>query len=97
MAVELGSEFKHYKLVHKYTNEQLKSTKELILDIAKRFGFDARAGLPDVIRKQGIQKAFDIHVDAQVGRPGIWTHVNVLNSKSDCTPQQDLIDMLLSL
>lgn len=96
-AVELGSEFKGYKFYHKYTETQLKATKELILDIAKRHNIDPRAGLVEAIKMQGIKKAFDIQVNAQIGRPGIWTHVNVLATKFDCFPQEDFIEMLLSL
>lgn len=94
---ELPFLFKGYKFYHKYTAEQIQATKELILDIAHRYGIDPKKGLPSAIRTIGVEKAFDINVDAQVGRGGIFTHVNVLNSKFDCHPQQELIDMLLSL
>lgn len=95
--VELGVEFKGYKNYHRYTAAQIQATKELILDIAKRHNIDPRLGLAAAIRLQGVKKAFDIQVDAQVGRPGIWTHVNVLATKFDCFPQEDFIEMLLSL
>lgn len=95
--VELSEDFKKYRVYHRYTNEQLQATKELIIDICTRHGIDPKAGLQHAIKTQGVTKAFGIQVDAQIGRPGIWTHVNVLDSKYDCFPQSEFIDMILSL
>lgn len=95
--VELASEFKKYKVYHRYTNEQLNATKELIKDICVRHNIDPRMGLQHAIKTEGVAKAFGIQVSAQIGRPGIWTHVNVIDSKYDCFPQSEFIDMILSL
>lgn len=95
--VDLGLRFKGFNVYHRYTNEQLQATKELILDICTRHQIDPHNGLYNAIKLQGIEKAFGPQVDAAIGRPGIWTHVNVLDSKYDCFPQTELIDMILSL
>jgi hypothetical protein len=42
--------------------------------------------------------AFDVVDTTLVGRtPGLWNHTNVRKDKFDMFPQQELIDMLLSL
>jgi hypothetical protein len=97
MSVVYTDPFKGYKVHHKYTEKQLNATKALILDIANRHNIDVRAGLQYAIKLQGVKKAFDLQVDAQIGRPGLWTHVNVLGTKFDCHPQPELVEMILSL
>ena len=49
------------------------------------------------IKKNGA-KAFEFNSDAYYGRiKGMWTHTNTRKDKTDMFPQQELIDMLLSL
>jgi hypothetical protein len=51
----------------------------------------------EVLKKDGI-KAFDFNENAYYGKiKGMWMHVNTMPSKTDLNPQQNLIDMLLSL
>ena len=69
----------------------------MILWTSERDGIDVRKGLPDLIRKIGVS-AFEFQDDAYYGRvKGLWTHTNTRKDKSDMFPQQELIDMLLSL
>ena len=55
------------------------------------------AGLISEIKKKGV-KGFEFNSDAYYGKiKGMWTHTNTRKDKSDMFPQQELIDMLLSL
>lgn len=90
--------FRGYTQWHRYSDAQLKSTEKLLEFIAERDNIDLRVGLVDWIRKHGPQKAFGFNEDAFNGKVrGLLTHTNVRRDKSDCFPQPELIDMLLSL
>jgi hypothetical protein len=95
--VELSKPFRGNKFWHRYSDKQIESLKELILYICKRDNIDPRKGLVELIHSKGAD-AFD-HYDpykVQMNR-GIWSHTNVRKDKVDMFPQQELIDMLLSL
>ena len=86
--------FSHY---HKYSNAQIRSLKKLLLRLANQHNIDIRKGLPDLIRKHGA-KAFHIMSPQMcINNPGIWSHTNVQSTKTDVSPQPELIDMLISL
>lgn len=94
----LDEAFKGYLTWHKYSDKQIKSTQLLIEHIAARDQIDVREGLPELIRKHGPVKAFGFNEDAYKGKiKGLLTHTNVRKDKSDCFPQPELVDMLLSL
>lgn len=94
---KLNESFKGYKNWHRYSDKQIKSLKELCLFIAERDNIDVREGLPNLIRDKGV-KAFEFNKDAYNGKiRGLLTHTNTNKGKFDCFPQQELIDMLLSL
>jgi len=96
--VELSEPFKGYKEWHRYSNKQIENLKKLILYIADRDNIDVRQGLPAVIKKYGVAKGFDFNEDAYYGKiKGLWTHTNTRKDKFDMFPQQELVDMLLSL
>src|SRR5690554_3544426 len=95
--IELESEFRGYNYFHRYSAEQLKSLRELLLKIANEHNIDVREGLPNLIRKEGF-KAFDmIGTKMCVDTPGVWSHANVNKWKLDVAPQEGLIEMLLEL
>jgi hypothetical protein len=53
--------------------------------------------LVELIKEKGAD-AFDVmDVAMCTNKHGMWSHTNVLKGKVDCSPQQNLIDMLLSL
>jgi len=94
----LDEAFKGYLTWHKYSDKQIKSTQLLIEYIAERDQIDVRKGLPELIRKHGPAKAFGFNEDIYNGKvKSLVTHTNVRKDKSDCFPQQELVDMLLSL
>ena len=89
--------FKGYDYWHKYSDAQIESLRLLILHIADRDNIDVRAGLPSLIKEHGA-KAFEWNADAYYGKvKGLWTHTNTKKGKFDMFPQQELLDMLISL
>lgn len=94
---ELNEPFRGYKYWHKYSDKQLYSLKRLIEYVGVRDNIDIRNGIVKWINKEGI-KAFDYHQDAYDGKVrGLITHANIRKDKFDLFPQQELIDMLLTL
>jgi hypothetical protein len=95
--VELNQPFRGYKSWHRYSDKQIEILKSLILHIAERDNIDIRKGLIEEIKKKGVL-GFEFNSDAYYGRvKGMWTHTNTRKDKFDMFPQQELIDMLLSL
>lgn len=95
--VELKQAFRGYKFWHRYSDKQIITLKQLILYIANRDSIDIRKGLISEIKVKGVE-AFEFNSDAYYGKiKGMWTHTNTRKDKVDMFPQQELIDMLLSL
>ena len=79
------------------TGKQITELKKLLLFIANRDNIDVRKGLPELIKEKGA-KAFDVcSVSMCRDNRGLWSHTNCRSTKVDMFPQQELIDMLLSL
>lgn len=95
--VKLSEPFRNFSLWHKYSDAQIKSLKNLLEFQAYKQNIDIRAGLPNLIRKIGT-KAFD-KTDIKMCKetPGLWSHTNVSKVKVDVAPQENMIEMLLSL
>lgn len=96
--VTLSKPFRGYTQYHRYSDNQIKSLKKLLLYIANRDSIDLHKGLYEWIKKQGAA-AFDFQSDAYYGRVrgGMVTHANIRKDKEDMFPQPELIDMILSL
>jgi len=95
--VTLSKEFRGHKTWHRYSDKQISVLKDWILFIANRDNIDVRKGLPELIKQRGAD-AFDFMDIRFVERnPGLWSHTSVRKDKVDMFPQQELIDMLLSL
>ena len=96
--VSLNVPFRGYLHWHKYSDEQLKVVRDLLLYIADRDNIDLHDGLYKWIKSEGAIKAFDYHVDAYKGNvKGLLTHTNIRKDKFDCSPQPNLVDMIMSL
>jgi hypothetical protein len=94
---KLNEKFRGFKLWHKYSDNQIKSLQDILYFIKERDSIDIRKGLPELIKKVGT-KAFEFNKNAFYGRvKGVWTHTNTRKDKFDCFPQQELLDMLVSL
>ena len=106
---ELKQEFKGYKYYHKYSVQQIRSLKALLMLLADKHGIDLQTGilkklkLTFDIENSGTRsreqfKAFDYSEQACQGKiTGLLTHGNVRKDKSDVFPQPELIAMLKSL
>lgn len=95
--VKLDQPFRGYQYWHRYSDESLKSLKELIYYIGDRDNIDVTQGLPKLIKEKGV-KAFDFSASALSGKiKGILNHTNVRKDKVDMFPQKELMDMLVSL
>ena len=95
--IELENEFRGYNYFHKYSVEQLKSLRELLLKLANEHNIDVREGLPNLIRKEGAKVFEMVSVKMCNDSPGLWSHGNVNKWKLDVAPQEGLIEMLLEL
>ena len=96
--ISLASPFKGYINWHKYSDEQIKVVRDLLLYISNRDNIDLHEGLYKWIKKEGALKAFDFHKEAYDGNVrGLLTHTNIRKDKCDCSPQPNLVDMILSL
>lgn len=94
----LKEPFRGYTQYHSYTDKQMEETEKWIKYIAERDGIDVRLGLKQWIQKYGPAKAFDFQEDAYYGKvKGLLTHTNVRRDKTDCYPDERLIDIILSL
>jgi len=95
--VELKEKFRGYKFWHRYSDRQIEVLKQWIMFISERDNIDPRKGLVEEIKKKGAG-GFEFNENAYYGKvKGLWTHTNTRKDKVDMFPQQELIDMLLSL
>ena len=95
--VVLPKEFRGHKVWHRYSDAQIEALHKWILWIAERDSIDVRAGLPALVKEKGAD-AFEFNSDAYYGKvKGLWTHTNTRKDKVDMFPQQELLDMLVSL
>ena len=95
--VKLAKPFRGHSLWHRYSDAQIDAMRLWRLWVAERDGIDIRAGLPALIKQKGAD-AFEFNEDAYYGKvKGTWTHTNTRKDKVDMFPQQELMDMLISL
>ena len=96
--VKLPEPFRKYIYWHRYSDKQIQSLRELLLFIANRDNIDLHKGVYQWIKLEGPTKAFDFHQDAYSGKvKGLITHANIRKDKFDVFPQQELVDMILTL
>lgn len=96
--VTLSKSFRGHTTWHRYSDKQIEVLKDWILWIANRDGIDPRKGLIEQIHKIGGHAAFDlICPDLARRTKGMWLHTNITAEKVDLFPQQEVIDMLVSL
>lgn len=96
MVEELAVPFRGYKYYHKYTKKQMATVRALMEDIATRHGINMKAGLRELFMRQGIS-ALELQADALAGKPGVWSHTNVIGGKFDLNPQTAVLDLIKSL
>lgn len=83
---EYPNGFRGYKYYEKYSEAQIQTVGELLLLWHIKYG----------IPLDYHNDMWDISKNALGGTPGVWSHVS-FREKSDCHPQENLIDMLKTL
>ena len=95
--VTLAKPFRGHSTWHRYSDKQIEVLRDWIIAIGERDFIDIREGLPKWIKQEGA-KAFEYKEEAVLGKvKGVLTHTNVRKDKVDMFPQQELMDMLVSL
>ena len=84
---ELKSKYKGHIWWQKYTDEQIESTRQLLVYLCDTYG----------ISKEYTDGIFDIDKRALKGENGIFTHNSVRHDKSDIYPCPRMIEMLNNL
>lgn len=93
----LNKPFRGYTDYQRYSDKQLYSLKELLLYIANKHNIDLHTGLYQWIKAEGVD-AFNFKEESYRGEvKGLLTHCSIRRDKSDCFPQQELLDMIVSL
>ena len=85
-----GTEWRGYRYWHKYSDEQIESTRKLLIALRDKFNLYFQEEFNEDWVEFKAKAPFK-------GAPGIWTHTNVRSDKFDCFPQPELIAMLNSL
>lgn len=89
--IDLGFEWRGFRYWEDYTSMQLVALRTLVNDLCQRFGVTKKP------RRSVDASWFGLDADALAGAPGIWTHANYREDKTDCYPHPKLINMLNSL
>ena len=95
--VKLAKPFRGFQFWHKYSDAQIETLKQWILFVSQKYGIDPRVGLVEYVKAKGADGFDVLDLDRANKTPGMYSHTNVLRGKVDMFPQQELIDMLLSL
>jgi hypothetical protein len=95
--VKLSKPFRGFQFWHKYSDAQITALKQWILFVAEKYDIDPTVGLVEYVKAKGADGFDVLDLDRANKTPGMYSHTNVLRGKVDMFPQQELIDMLLSL
>jgi hypothetical protein len=95
--VKLAKPFRGFQFWHKYSDAQITALKQWILFVAEKYDIDPTVGLVEYVKAKGADGFDVLDLDRANKTPGMYSHTNVLRGKVDMFPQQELIDMLLSL
>lgn len=86
--IALEKPYKGHTYWEAYTEAQIASVRELLLHWQKRYGIPAQYNEGDM---------WGVSHNALTNVPGVYTHNSVRGDKTDCAPQEKLIQMLKSL
>lgn len=96
MVIELTKPFRGFKFYHKYTNKQIETLRELLIDIATRHKIDLKSGLQQFLN-DAINNGFEVNQGALKGVKGLWSHSSVRSDKFDCYNHPQLVEMIKTL
>lgn len=94
---DLGWKYRYHQYFHKYSTAQVQACYDIIKHAQHKYGLDVKGGLQKLIAEKGVQKAFEFMPEYVSKVPGIYVHGNIFDGKNDIFPQQDMIDMIMSL
>lgn len=95
--VQLPNIFRGHWNWHRYSDSQLDSLKKLLLHLGTKHNIDLHKGLYDWVKKYGAAGFDFCDLTYANTNPGLYTHANLVRSKSDVFPQPELIDLIRSL
>ena len=95
--VKLAKPFRGFQYWHRYSDQQINTLKNWILFMSNKYNIDPRVGLVEWVRAKGADGFDVLDLTKANSTPGMYSHTNVMKGKVDMFPQQELIDMLLSL
>jgi ribosomal protein S13 len=93
----LNESFRGTSFYHRYSDKQLASTQAVIRMLADIHSIDIKQGLVELLKNSSQKKAFAANHLSGAKVRGLYTHTNFRADKSDCFPQPEFIDMILSL
>lgn len=92
----LDKPFRGFSQYHRYSDAQLLALKDLTLHLANKYNIDLKIGLYEWVKAKGAAGFDVINLDYANKNRGLYTHTNLTSQKSDCFPQPELIDLILS-
>lgn len=95
--VKLSKPFRGHQYWHRYSDEQIRVLKQWIIYCANKYNIDARVGLIEWVKQKGADGFDVLDLKKAESTPGMYSHTNVIRGKVDMFPQQELIDMLLTI
>lgn len=93
----LDKAFRGTAQYHRYSEKQLDSLKTLTLHLADKYNIDLHEGLYKWVKNKGADGFNMVDGGYANKHKGLYSHSNLTFGKSDCFPQPELIDLLLSL
>ena len=87
--IELDKPFRGFRHYERYTDEQIESTRKLIIYLQKRWSIEIESGIYD-------EDWFEYN-DKWFQNGGLRSHTQVRSDKFDIFPQKEMIQMLNSL
>ena len=95
--VTLDKPFRGFSQFHKYSDKQLESLRTLTIHLGNKYNIDLHEGLYKWVKQMGVDGFNHIDGGFVERNKGLYTHTNLTSQKTDCFPQDELVDMLLSL
>lgn len=96
--VDLGFTFRGYRYWQRYSDKQIQMLRDLIMYITDKHGISTHSGLQQRLQHMAPNTALEYYDEAFHGEvKGILSHTSVRKDKFDIFPQENLVDMLLSL
>jgi hypothetical protein len=95
---DIGWNYRGFQYFHKLSVNQLNTLESVMKLEAEVNGINLRGGLYQLIKDKGVKHAFEMcNYDYVSKNPGFYVHGNVYAHKNDLFPQQEFIDLIMSM